>query len=589
MRPRPGFVPSWFDGATATMKSRLPHFQGMAVPRRVVTVAAGAALALLGLALGAQLQDEGFLPPDAAVQNEINQQGAGGDPILLTGVLVAAGLALAAAPLAQPLLGRRLPRLRAGGERAGLLAALAASGYLLVNLVQTSFPVAVVLVSGGQRSGTFTNNLLAHDSPAVPSALLPVFGLLLAGVLAFLWALQRLAAAPDPAPWDDAPAPDPVRLLHRQLGLLLLSVPFLGLAAWGALRLLAGTPAGRAGDAFRVVLPLAALVLLGLLAAGATKAWQLVRYLREPRAAPLCEEAWTGAGRAEAWLAGALAALCLVAAFFKPLPQPLLQTGQTFGSDLPRHVQSLLLVLVPLLPAWRLQREGQRLFSGPPVRVAAPRPLVLAWPFAAAGLSFTLAGIATLLDAGPVAGWMLACAPAALAALGLRPIRPGVALLLVTAWATWCLGNSFAAAYDPSDAALIQFQGSLGVLALWRLLGAALAGLAAARLAQAAGQAQGARVAWPLAACTGLCLVAVALLELPLSIWAESSTHGQVVAIGSALASQEPAVQALMHGIALAAAVAAAVMVARLCRPGWFGRRGRRGVAVVAGRPIAGQ
>ncbi|MEA3143811.1 MAG: hypothetical protein QOG31_1135 [Thermoplasmata archaeon] len=559
----------------------------MAVPRRLLTVVAGAALALLGLAVGAELQHEGFLPPDATVQAQINQQGATGDPIPLSGVLVAAGLALAAAPLALAVQDRRLPRLQAWGERAGLLAALAVAAYLLVNLVQTAFPSAVIVTSGGQRGGSFTNNLLAADSPAVPSALLPVFGLLLAGLLALLWVLQRLVAPPDEAPWADPPAPDPARILHRQLGLLLLATPFAGLAAWGALRLVAGTPAGQAGDAFRIVLPLAALVLLGLLATGALKAWQVVRYLREPRAAPLCEEAWTGAGRAEAWLAGSLAALAAVTAFLKPLAQPLLETGQTFGSDLPRHVQALLLVLVPLVPAWRLHRDGQRLFSGPPVRSPAPTAWATARPFAAAGLSFALASAATLLDLGPLAGWMLATAPAAAAALALRPVRPGVALLLVTAWATWCLGNSFSATYDPSDAALIQFHGSPGVLALWRQLGAALAGVAVARLAHAAGHAQGARVVWPLAAGTGLCVVALALLELPLSIWTESSTHGQVVAVGSAIASQEPAVQAVMHVIALAAALAAAVMVARLCRPGWF-RSGRRPFAMQAARPIAG-
>ncbi|MFO1536128.1 MAG: hypothetical protein ABR586_10720, partial [Thermoplasmatota archaeon] len=407
----------------------------MAVPRRLLTVGAGAALALLGLALGAQLQEEGFLPPDATVQAQINQRGATGDPILLTGLLVALGVALAAAALAVPLVGRRLSRLRAWGERAGLLAALMASSYLLVNIVQTTFPAAILFTTGGQRSGIFANNLLAADSPAVPSALLPVFGLLLAGLLALLWALQRLWSPPGAAPWEDPPAPDPVRLLHRQLGLVLLAAPFLGLAAWGALRLVAETPPGRDGDPYRIVLPLVALLLLGLLATGLLKAWQVVRYLREPRAAPLCEEAWLGAGRVEAGLAGALLALCLAASLFRPLPEPLLQTGQTFGSDLRRHLQALLIALVPLLPAWRLQRDGQRLFAGPPIRVAAPTKLAVAVPLAAAALSFALAGAATLLLGSPVAGWMLAAAPAACAALALRPVRTGAALLMLAGWA----------------------------------------------------------------------------------------------------------------------------------------------------------
>ncbi|HEX2066865.1 MAG TPA: hypothetical protein VHI93_08645, partial [Candidatus Thermoplasmatota archaeon] len=270
---------------------------------------------------------------------------------------------------------------------------------------------------------------------------------------------------------------------------------------------------------------------------------------------------------------------------FKPLAQPLLQTGQTFGSDLPRHVQSLLLALLPLAGAVRLQREGQRLFAGPPLHAPAP-PLLphVAAPFALAGLSFAAAGAATLLGSGPVAAWLLAAAPAAAAALLLRPARAGAALLLLAGWAAWCMGNTLSATYDPRDAALLQFDGNPGVLALWRVLGAALAGLAAARLAHAAGSAQGAKVAWPLAAGTGLCLVAVALLELPLAIWTESSPHGQLVKVGSTVAAQEPAVQLLMHTLALAAAVAAAVMVARLCRPEWFRRR-RHGLP--AARPTA--
>ncbi|HEX2065590.1 MAG TPA: hypothetical protein VHI93_02145, partial [Candidatus Thermoplasmatota archaeon] len=480
----------------------------MPVPRRLLGVTAGAALALCGLALGAQLQSEGFLPPDLATQAAVNQAGAAGNPIFLTGAVAAAGVALAAAALAAPLSMRRLPRLRAWGERAGLLVAVAVAAYVLANFVQAAFPTVALLETQGQRSGTFVNNLLAADRAAVPSALLPVFGALLGGVLVLLWALKRLAAPPDDAPWDDPPAPDPVLLLHRQLALLLLSTPAMALAAWGALRLVAATPAGRGGDPYRILLPLVALVLLGLLAAGATKAWQAVRYLRQPRAAPLCEEAWTGAGRAEAALAGALALLCLSASLFKPLAQPLLQTGQTFGSDLPRHVQSLLLALLPLAGALRLQREGQRLFAGPPLHAPAPPLPHVAAPFALAGLSFAAAGAATLL----------------------------------AGWAAWCMGNTLAATYDPRDAALLQFDGSPGVLALWRVLGAALAGLAAARLAHAAGSAQGAKVVWPLAAGTGLCVVAVALLELPLAIWTESSPHGQLVKVGSTVAAQEPAV-----------------------------------------------
>lgn len=558
----------------------------MQLPRRAIVVAAGAAVALAGLALGAQLQEEGFLAPDTQSQTEINQSLATGAPVLLTGALVGAGVALAASGLAVPLAARRMPRSQAGLERGGLLAVLFLGTYVLVNLAQTAFPTVVLLAAAGTRGGSFANNLIASNSPALPSALLPVFGLLAATLLVLLWALRRLIAPSDPAPWDDAPQPDPEALLHRQTGMLLLVTPFLGLATWGAFRLVAGTPAGPSGDPYRIAFPLVALVLMGFLATGTLKAWQLVRFLRDPRTAPLCEEAWAAAGRVEAWLVGGLAALALVASFFRPLEQPLLQTGQTFGSDLRRHLQFLGLALVPLAPAWSLHREGVRLFTGPPVRGAAPTSLWLATQATALGLSLLLAGIATLLLEGPVWGWMLATAPAAIAAQRLRAPRANAALLLLAAWATWCLGNSLSAHYDPTDAALIQFNGSPGVLALWRLLGAALAGLAVARLARSAAHRQGAKVAWPLAACTGLCVIAIALLELPLSVWTESSSHGQLVAVGTALASQDAAVQGVMHAIALAAALAAAIMVSRLLRPEWFGRQGRFRLAQASARPI---
>jgi hypothetical protein len=480
-----------------------------------------------------------------------------------------------------------VPRRQAWLARSGAIAALAGGTYLLANLLQTVYPNTVILTLGGARRGDFSNNLLAANTSALPSVLLPVAALLLGAVLAVLWAGQRLVGHRDPLPWDEPPAPDPVRLLHHQAGLLLLATPFIGLAAWGALRLVVDTPGGRDGDPYRIVLPLVALLLLALLASAAIKAWQVVRYLREPRAAPLCEEAWTGAGRAELWLVGALAAVCLAASFLRPIQLTALETGQTFGSDLRRHVQFLLLALLPLLPALRLHRDGQRLFAGPPTRATPPGRSALAWPIAAILVSLALAGSATFLLDGPVWGWVLASAPVAIAAQRLRPARLGTAALLLLAWSTWCVGNTLAARYDPTDAGLIQFYGSPGVLALWRLLGAVLAGLAMVRLARAAGETAGARLAWPMAASLGLCVIAIALLELPLSIWADSNEHGQFVYVGTAVASQGPAVQWVMHAIALAAAVASAVMLARLLRPGWSGRRGPRATPTGAARPIA--
>jgi hypothetical protein len=558
----------------------------MGVPGRVVWVALGAAVALAGIALGAEFQEEGFLPPDTEEQNRINQGTAPVDPVPLTGLLVGLGVAGVGGALAHRRItsGRPAERGRALLERAGTLAALGLAAYLLANLVQTAFPTVSLIDTPTLRRGSFAINLLASNSPAIPSALTPVFGAVLATLLVVLWALKRLAVPPPQDPWGEPGPQDGVGLLHDQVGTLLLATPFLGLSLWGCLRLVVETPDGPVGDPYRIVLPLVALALLGLLATASLKAYQVARYLREPRTAPLCEEAWGGLGRTEAWLVGFLLLLAASASLFRPVSAPLLETGGTFGSDLRRHLQLLLLVLVPLAPGIRLHRAGLRLFSGPPGPAAGPSRTWVVACLGAVGASLLAAGAATLAIQGPLAGWLLASLPVAMAGVRLRSVRLGSALLLVTAWSAWGLGNSMVARYDPTDAGLIQFQGSPGALALWRLLGAILAGLAAARLARSAGRSEGARVAWPLAGTTGLCIVAIAFLELPLSIWTDSSSHGQVVALGSSLASQDPPVQAVLHAVALAAGVAAALMVARLCRPEWF-QRTRRARAWPSARP----
>jgi hypothetical protein len=77
------------------------------------------------------------------------------------------------------------------------------------------------------------------------------------------------------------------------------------------------------------------------------------------------------------------------------------------------------------------------------------------------------------------------------------------------------------------------------------------------------------------AAATGLAvaLVLLAILEMPLSAWVISDIHGQTLAVGSAIASQDGSVRAVMHTLAAAASVLGAWLLARMLRPEWFGRR----------------
>jgi hypothetical protein len=74
----------------------------------------------------------------------------------------------------------------------------------------------------------------------------------------------------------------------------------------------------------------------------------------------------------------------------------------------------------------------------------------------------------------------------------------------------------------------------------------------------------------PLAIGAGACLAAVALMEMPLTAWLITRGDGEAIAVGSVVASQEPAVRILLHSIAGLLGTAAAVLLSRLGRPDWF-------------------
>lgn len=189
---------------------------------------------------------------------------------------------------------------------------------------------------------------------------------------------------------------------------------------------------------------------------------------------------------------------------------------------------------------------------------------------AAALVGLGLSALITWTAGDALWAWLAACTPvAALAMARCGPFRSApVALLL--AFVLWAIGNTVVATYDGQDEAILVFRDPPGLLALWRTLGALVAGLAVARLALAAAREERASLAVPMALGVGACLAALALLEMPLSAWLLNRGGGEAIAVGSVMASLDFPVRVLLHTVAGVLGVATALLLARLHRPEWF-------------------
>ncbi|MEA3191455.1 MAG: hypothetical protein QOD77_2037 [Thermoplasmata archaeon] len=514
---------------------------------------------VLGLAMGAELQHETALHPDAAVAMDYSRDLATGYVLPWTALVVVGGTLAVAVVLR-----RRAP----GRPRQALaLLVLAFGAYVLVNLAQGAYPEIVRVEHDDVQQATLSVSLLAADapSPSIPSALVPVFALWVGALLAIGWAARRLAGRP---PSSARPPPGLEAVLRRQAGATLLAVPFLGIAAWGCVRMLLQLPEGAAQAPYMAVLPVAALAILGFVACAALKLATLARAVRAPRLAPLALDAWRGLGRAETGLWGVLLLLGAGVAFLPSTPLAELQSGWSFGTHLRPHLQLLVLLAIPMAPLLVVHREGRAALQA--ARDTDPAAPVPPWLWAAAGglaLSLAGAGLANLQGASTLTGWVFATLPAALATFALGRTGLGVrgAAILVAAFACWCLGNSFAASFVSSKA-LLQVHNNPNIRALWRLLGATLAGLAIARLLLAKARARRASLI-PMAAGAAFAMVVVVLVEMPLHIWTDSTRFGQSVAVGSWMARQDFAVRVVLHTLALACAVGGTWMAVKLLRP----------------------
>src|SRR5688500_3048271 len=200
----------------------------MGVPFRLAVVALCGGLAVLGLALGAESQEEVFLEPDPAAQEADVSDGAAGNLVILTATLAALGGAGAAVLLSRR---RFLRRMGLGISLFGML-------YLAVLLAQSAWPNYDANLD--QRFAELSTGLAASNIAGVPSVLVPWMATMLAAIIGSIALLRRLLGAPPEATQAGEEAPR--ALLVAQVAAVLIAVPFLLLAAWGNLRLLLALP-----------------------------------------------------------------------------------------------------------------------------------------------------------------------------------------------------------------------------------------------------------------------------------------------------------------------------------------------------------
>ncbi len=589
----------------------------MVPPGRLLLLLVGAAAACLGLGLGADLQHERYLGPVGG-DNTINL----GEPILLTGLLVALGgvaMALAVAPaLAPPTMPRPvadnagrpntisglllLPFLKV--QRAvvharhvaswklrpavvtltGAATVLFLATYVAVNLVQNAWPtvVAASLQHEGQAATQLpyfmSIGLLASNSRDVlPATLVPVMAILVGAFMAMAWSFSVLMLAGVP------PRPTlPSRVLARQVAALGVAAPFLALTGWAAIRFLVILPADSSSGPFLLVLPACALAAWGLLTTSFLKSWHLARALREPTRAPVALDSWQALGRVEAGLAAALGLVAIVAfALPRVAVAGLQDPAAPFGvASINIFLQFLILLAIPLLPLALLHRRGLRLLQ---IRSQAAGPAFdcgrLLWvlPVAAAAC-FILAGWSTWSMSRALWGWVLASLPLAVLGLLASEAVAAAPAMLLSAAALWGIGNTIYATYQPGPVGLPEFDTTPGILGLWRLCGATLAAIALARLARAQAPRLRPSVAVPLAIAFGCAIAVLAFVELPLSAGPDHATDGRSIVVGSTLATSDRPVQLLYHGLAAVAMTGAAMSLASILRPEWFIVRPRGGV-----------
>lgn len=538
----------------------------MAVSPRVAVLLLCAAMAVAGLALGAESQVETFLKPEQLESGFANTPDAGGNLIILTALLPALGLAAGAV-----LLSRRRPRHRVA-PALGLFVSL----YLVAVLLQSAWPN--YNASDAARTAIFSITPLISNGPAVASVFLGPMAFLVLGMLGIATAGRALMGT-------GSGKKDLEEHLHQFVGAHLLALPFLVILAVGSVRLMLDLP-GNNPDAgpYLFVLPVVALACIGLLITGAMKIWHLTAYARDVRLVDVAREAWSGLHRAEYALMGILVGVSLLAFLLARIDLEILQAGRTFGTSTRGHVQAAFLLMVPLLPTLLSGREDGLFDEGHVDEEIRPGIAVGTW--IASGLAL-LGALVGILVPGALWGWLLALLPPVLLALLLLPARHAAPLGFLLAVVLWGLGNTITGVFQLNEnaGANLSLDANPGLLALFRAVSVVLVGFVVSRMARENAASMRRSIAWPLTVGLGAAVALILVLEMPFSAWIATSRQGEFVGIGSVVASQDPAVQITMHTLAILAGALVGIGVARIERPDWFRRSGAPQVAPIQALP----
>ncbi len=524
------------------------------MPARFWVLLFAAALATGGLALGAATQEERILV------TQLGDGAAGGNLVVLTAPLLALGAVMAGWTLRN----RNLPAILP-------LLALFVSVLLGVMLVQGAGGLHKIELrdDSGRSQAAMSINPFIHNGAGIASVLIPVFGLVTAGLMLAEWGLQGI--------WGGPTADHPRHVLRRLVAANAVAVPFLIVAATGAVEILLAAPANTVGvGPYYVVLPAIVLVALGLLVTSAVRVWNLFACVRNPRLLDLSAEVWRGVGRADAILVAVGAIIALASSALAKLEPEGLTVGATLAVTTRSHNQFLILLGVALIPLWRVHRAGARTLARAPVTQGTldahgADPFLVGW-VASLVVAVVAAPLAAFTLDGALWPWLAAFLPMALWAVRFGDARESAVPLILLALVLWGIGNTVSASFDTLGEAILQYHVAPGVLALWRLLGATVMGVVAVRIAGLIAAPMAPSLRWPLSIGLGLCISVLMMLEMPFSIWIINTPRGAEVGIGSIVAAQEPNVRMLMHTLAMAVGVVAGLLLARLRHPAWFRR-----------------
>lgn len=514
-------------------------------------VLAGAALAALGTALGAASQHEGFLRGE--IEDDIAAGTSSGGVVVLTTLLVAAGIATVAVGLSrQPARSRVVPAL-----------AVVGAGWLTLVLWQLDFPNLTALHEF--RIAEMVQSHIIHAAAASPSAAAPLMALAYGGLAATTWAVRRVIAGPRARPGGPASA------YARLTATTLAAVPFLLVTAIGLVIVLLGIPADEPRAALAMVLlPVAAAAAVGLAVLMLLRLWPLHAWTRDDVHAAAVRDTWRVLDRIQWGLVGVLAATAALSGLLPAEATSETSLGRAFVMTLRSHGMAVALLAIPVAPALvaarHVRRRAADWTSG---RTTAASPAGTVAAIAAGGVlavAFAFTGSALL-------PWVVALGASAVFAWRRVAAADALPMAALWAWTLWAVGDTISAVYDGNAFPPLQHATPPGLLALWRIAGAAVGAAALAR-ALAATSDEGRAVVVPLSIAAAVGAAIFALIEYPLAVWALRAGEADAIAVGSLVASQAETVRMVMHLAAGTLLVGSAAAAARLLRPEWFRRGG---------------